>query len=50
MAFASLGFRPRTLTVRGYNVVHWTHAHMTYCAVSDVNAGDLGQFAHDLQK
>ncbi|HEY1217041.1 MAG TPA: hypothetical protein VGE93_25730, partial [Bryobacteraceae bacterium] len=41
---------PRTLTLRGYNVVRWTHAHMAYWAVSDVNSGDLGQFVHDLQK
>jgi anti-sigma factor RsiW len=41
--------RPRTLTIRGYNVVHWTHSHMAYWAVSDVNAGDLGEFAHDLE-
>jgi anti-sigma factor RsiW len=40
----------RTLTIRGYNVAHWTHAHMAYWAVSDVNAGDLGQFVHDLQQ
>jgi anti-sigma factor RsiW len=40
---------PRTFTIRGYNVVRWTHAHMAYWAVSDVNAGDLSQFAHDLQ-
>ncbi len=39
---------PRTLTIRGYNLVHWTHAHMTFWAVSDVNAADLRQFAHDL--
>jgi anti-sigma factor RsiW len=40
---------PRTLTIRGYNVVHWTHSHMAYWAVSDVNAGDLGEFVRDLQ-
>jgi len=39
---------PRTLTIRGYNLVHWTHAHMAFWAVSDVNASDLGQFARDL--
>jgi anti-sigma factor RsiW len=38
----------RTLTIRGYNVVYWTHSHMAYWAVSDVNAGDLGEFARDL--
>ena len=40
---------PRTLTLRGYNVVHWTRSHMAFWAVSDVSAGDLDQFAHDLQ-
>jgi anti-sigma factor RsiW len=39
----------RTLTLRGYNVVQWTHSHMVYWAVSDVNAGDLDQFVRDLQ-
>lgn len=39
----------RTLTMRGYNVVHWTHAHMAYWAVSDVSAGDLGEFARDIE-
>jgi anti-sigma factor RsiW len=41
--------RPRTLNVRGYNVIHWTHSHMDYWAVSDVNAGDLGEFVRDLE-
>ncbi len=41
---------PRTLTLRGYNIVHWTRSHMTYWAVSDVNAGDLSKFAHDLEE
>ena len=40
---------PRTLSVRGYNVLHWTHAHMAYWAASDVNSGDLAEFAHDLE-
>ena len=39
---------PRTLSIRGYNLVYWTHAHMAFWAISDVNAADLGQFAHDL--
>ncbi len=39
---------PRSLTIRGYNLVHWTQAHMTYWAVSDVNIGDLSEFAKDL--
>jgi anti-sigma factor RsiW len=40
---------PRSFTIKGYNLVHWTHSQMAYWAVSDVNAKDLGQFAHDLQ-
>jgi anti-sigma factor RsiW len=40
---------PRLLSIRGYNVLHWTHSHLTYWAVSDVNAGDLGEFARDLE-
>ena len=40
---------PQRLTMRGYNVVHWTHSHMDYWAVSDVNAGDLSEFARDLE-
>jgi anti-sigma factor RsiW len=40
---------PRSLTIKGYNLVHWTHSHMTYWAVSDVNAVDLGQFSKDLE-
>lgn len=39
---------PRSLTIRGYNLVHWTRAHMTYWAISDVNAGDLNEFVNDL--
>jgi anti-sigma factor RsiW len=39
---------PHSLTIRGYNLVHWTHGHMIYWAISDVNAGDLGEFVKDL--
>ncbi len=39
---------PRPITAKGYNLVHWTHMHMTYWAVSDVNAGELNQFVKDL--
>ncbi len=42
--------RPRSLSIRGYNVLHWTHSHLTYWAVSDVNAGDLGVFVQDLEE
>jgi len=40
----------RTTTIKGYNVVHWTQSHMTYWAVSDLNAVELQEFAHDLEK
>lgn len=35
-------------TLRGYNVEHWTRAHMAYWAVSDLNAAELGEFAHGI--
>jgi anti-sigma factor RsiW len=41
---------PRTMTIKGYSVVHWTQSHMAYWAVSDLNAAELGGFAHDLAK
>lgn len=41
---------PRTLTIKGFNVVHWTHSQMAYWAVSDVSAGDLEEFSRDLEK
>ena len=36
---------PRLSTWRGYNLVHWTQAGMICWAVSDLNAGELKQFA-----
>jgi len=41
---------PRTITSKGYNVVHGTQSHMAYWAVSDLNAGELNEFARDLEK
>ncbi len=38
----------RSLTIRGYNLAHWTHARMTYWAISDVNASDLSEFIKHL--
>jgi len=32
-------------TVHGYNVIRWTSQGMTYWAVSDLNAAELGDFA-----
>ena len=40
--------RRRTLGMRGYNIVYWTHSHMAFWAVSDVNAADLNQFVDEL--
>lgn len=34
---------PRLETVRGYNVLSWNIGGITYCAVSDLNAGELRQ-------
>jgi anti-sigma factor RsiW len=41
---------PRSLTLKGFNVVHGTQSHMAYWAVSDLNAGELKAFTHDLEK
>jgi anti-sigma factor RsiW len=41
---------PHASTIKGFNIVHWTQSHMAYWAVSDLNAGELGEFAHDLEK
>ena len=30
---------------QGYHVLHWTRSHKAYWAVSDLNAGELGEFA-----
>ena len=38
------------IVVKGYNVIHWTKANMTYWAVSDLNAAELTEFASDLQR
>jgi hypothetical protein len=40
---------PHTITIKGFNVVHWTQSHMAYWAVSDLNADELNEFAHDLE-
>lgn len=40
----------RSQTVKGFNVVHGTKSHMTYWAVSDLNAAELREFAQDLEK
>ena len=40
---------PRTLTRQGYHLLHWTQSGMTYWAVSDLNEGELQEFAHLIQ-
>lgn len=40
---------PRTLTIKGFNLIHWTESHMAYWVVSDLNAGELGEFTRDLR-
>ena len=40
---------PQTLTIKGFNIVHWTQAHMTYWAISDLNAVELSEFARNLK-
>jgi anti-sigma factor RsiW len=37
------------VTHRGYHLCHWTRAGMTYWAVSDLNEGELKEFARLLQ-
>lgn len=39
---------PKTESLRGYNTVRWSKAGMSFHAVSDVNMGDLQEFARDL--
>jgi anti-sigma factor (TIGR02949 family) len=41
---------PDARAIRGFHVRHWTHAGMSYWAVSDVNDADLDQFVHLLQQ
>ncbi len=40
---------PQTLSIKGFNIVHWTQAHMTYWAISDLNGTELGEFTRDLK-
>jgi anti-sigma factor RsiW len=39
------GARDRAWQSGGYNVVRWSSGPLTYWAVSDLNAGELGEFA-----
>jgi anti-sigma factor RsiW len=40
----------QTTDRQGYHVLHWTKAHMNYWAVSDLNAGELTEFAGLIRK
>lgn len=40
----------RTLTRQGYNLLQWTKAGMTYWAVSNINSGELQEFAQLVEK
>lgn len=40
----------RKMTIKGYNLTYWTHSHMTYWAVSDLNPAELSELAHDLRQ
>lgn len=42
--------RPETHMIRGYNVISWTRSHMTYWAVSDLNASELSEFVRDFER
>jgi len=42
---AHVSMNETATAVRGYNVVRWTANHVSYVAVSDVNAADLAKFA-----
>jgi anti-sigma factor RsiW len=41
---------PRTFTINGYNLIHWTQSGMTYWAVSDLNSRELNEFATHQRK
>jgi len=41
---------PTTSSDRGYNVIHWTHAGMTYWTASDISAPDLQSFTDLIMK
>jgi mycothiol system anti-sigma-R factor len=40
---------PEAQAIRGYNVIFWQRGGMNFCAVSDLNAAELEQFAQLLQ-
>jgi anti-sigma factor RsiW len=40
---------PKALTRQGYHLLHWTQSGMTYWAVSNLNEGELKEFARLVQ-
>jgi anti-sigma factor RsiW len=40
---------PTTVTRQGFHMIHWTSRKMTFCAVSDLNEGELQEFARLLR-
>jgi anti-sigma factor (TIGR02949 family) len=36
---------PDAQSIQGYNLIYWRHGSMNFCAVSDLNAVELGQLA-----
>jgi hypothetical protein len=36
---------PKTATRQGFHILEWTSSGMTFCAVSDLNEGELQEFA-----
>jgi anti-sigma factor RsiW len=40
---------PRTATRQGFHIREWTRSGMTFCAVSDLNEGDLQEFVRLIQ-
>jgi anti-sigma factor RsiW len=44
------GERDVETSLRGYNLIRWTHSGMRYSAVSDLNLNELREFRQTLQK
>ncbi len=40
----------KSLSLKGYNVIHWTKSNTAYWAVSDLNSSELAEFARDQQR
>jgi anti-sigma factor RsiW len=36
---------PQSMTIHGYQIVHWTQAGTAYWMISDLNSSELGEFA-----